>query len=116
MKMVDMKRTPEEKATREKEMSAGVSPSDDEYPYSTRLQLGRDELDKLGITDLPAIGDEFKIEAVAKVISARLEAGENDDDSRSVELQITKLGCEPAKKAKTAAAQLYGGETDGGEA
>jgi len=109
MKLVDMKFTPEELKARDKAMTVGPGgESDEQYPWSTKLNFGKTELDKLGLTTLPEVGAEFHIEGYARVVGVRQEQGENDEDSRSVELQITQLGCEPKVEAKSAAQAMYG--------
>ena len=54
------------------------------YPSGTCLYLGEDELEKLGVTELPKVGDEYHIHAIGKVKSIR---GEPD----MVEVQITMM-------------------------
>jgi len=108
MKLVDMKRTPEEIKAQEKAYAEGPGGSDDQYPWSMKMTLGKEELAKLGITTLPEVGSEFHLEGIATVVGVRQSQGENDEDSRSVDLQITQLGCEPKVEAKSAAQAMYG--------
>jgi len=69
-----------------------VSPYEDaeRYPYSTRITLDKDILEKLGIKTLPNVGSALMFEAKAKVIGSRQSATQGSE-SRSVELQITHI-------------------------
>ena len=64
LKLIDMKRE-DEKGPEEVAMSGSPSP----YPYGLCINLGKDEMDKLGITDLPKVGQEYHIFAVGQVNS-----------------------------------------------
>lgn len=83
--LVDMKLTP---ADQKEEVAAPAPPP---YPYGLCLRLDGDELDKLGIKDLPAVGDEFHIQAVGCVTSIS-EMNSADSESRHVEIQIQMMG------------------------
>ncbi len=101
--MKDMKRTAKE----QKATAVGIAePSKDEYPYGLRISLQKSELVKLGMKNLPKVGDEFQIEAKAKVVSVRASDHAEYGDDASCELQITDLALdnddEPASK------KLYG--------
>lgn len=87
--MVSMKLS---KADQKEEMSP-VSATPPQFPYGLCLRLDGDELDKLGITTLPAVGDEFHIQAVGCVTSVA-ELNRADAESRNIEIQITMLGLE----------------------
>lgn len=81
-----------------------VAPDRPDYPYGLCVRLGKDELTKLGIKGLPAVGDSFMIEAKSFVKTVSASAGEGGDYA-SVELQITDMGLDSDsedKKAKTA--------------
>lgn len=101
MKIVSMERTTAEKKAAEERYK--VMPSDGpDYPYGLCLNLGADELDKLGVKKLPAVGDEMHITAVCKVTRVSQSASEGGDDSKSVELQVTNMGVEPEAEEPTA--------------
>lgn len=70
-----------------------IRPSD--YPWGLCLHLGSEELEKLGITTLPAIGQSVQIAGAAVVVALR-----QDGDCRSMELQITDLGVDAGRKTK----------------
>jgi hypothetical protein len=84
--MVDMKRTPAEKAD---DLSPAVN-NEPDYPYGLCISLCSDELDKLGLTELPEVGEMLHIHAMATVTAV----SQNDSGSgpqRRVELQITHM-------------------------
>lgn len=88
IKMVDMARTPAEIKARNKPMD--VVSSGEKYGYGLSICLDSDALKKLGVTDLPEVGDEFHIIAIGKVTSTSKNASESNDSSR-VEIQITNM-------------------------
>lgn len=89
MALVDLKRSKKDKAEEVKETAVG--PSGDDYPYGACLHLDTEELDKLGIVDLPEVGEEFQITAVAKVTRVSSSASEGSDEQNGVDLQITAM-------------------------
>lgn len=87
MKLVSMKRSKKEREKTAKP-SAGLS---DSYGYGLRLCLEKEQLDKLDL-DLPKVGQTFKIETLATVISVSQNEGEYSN--KRVEFQIKELGLE----------------------
>lgn len=88
------------------EAKAEVMPKSDlpEYPWGLCLRLEKDQLAKLGVKNLPAIGEAVQIEAKAVIKSMSASAGQSGEYA-SVELQITDLAIEidaDEKSAKTA--------------
>ena len=61
-----------------------------DYGYGLNVHLEDHELEKLGITDLPKVGDEYHIRAIAKVkgVSER-DYGQRQE--QGVDLQITMM-------------------------
>lgn len=93
MKVVSMERTKAEKKAAQERIEAMPSPSDGpDYPWGLCLNLGADELAKLGIDDLPAVGDEMHFGGVAIVTRVSQSASQHGEESKGVELQITHLG------------------------
>ena len=88
MKLVDMK-LPKNKPANE---VAPPSP-DQEYPYGLRIDLGNEVLEKLGMKSLPTVGAKCEIKAVGKVVRVDHSA-ESKTKSRSIAIQITKIGIE----------------------
>ena len=102
MPMTDMARSPKELDTSKDE----VMMDEDKYPYGLKIHLHDEELDKLGISELPNVGEKIKLEAVVVVesVSERQELG--DENDRDVRLQITEMGL--IAESKDAAHELYG--------
>lgn len=101
--MKDMKRAAQEYGTPEAAM-----PVSDEYPYGLRIQLGKEELEKLGITELPDVGAVFNLDARAVVKSVRANDSEQGKDY-GCELQITHLELETdaGEEASQTATKMY---------
>lgn len=85
------------------------------YPYGTCLYLDEVALKKLGITDIPEVGDELRIMAVGKVTgtsSREYEGGSH----QTLDIQLTEMACEDADEGEEpaetsmgkAAQKLYG--------
>lgn len=113
-KLVDMARTDADKKAAQKRMEAMMESDGPDYPYGLSLCLGKDELEKLGITDLPDVGDEMHIYAVAKVTNVHQSASESGDDSRGITLQICQMGtmeADDADEDDSPAGKLYSKRT-----
>ena len=89
MKMTSMKRSQGEK----KEANAAMAPSatTENYPYGLCIRLGNEELEKLGVATLPAVGESYMIMAMATVKSVSSSEYQEGDKRRELELQITEL-------------------------
>lgn len=103
-KLISMERSKEEREEAKKRIDTMPADGPD-YPWGLCLNLGREELEKLGVKNLPAIGAEVKIQAVAKVVRVSQSASERGDESKGVELQITELGLDLPKDAGTTFAE-----------
>lgn len=103
MAMVDMKSKPEV------EESPGMVEGDEpRYPYGLCLHLGKDELEKLGISALPDVGTPVMVSAKAFVKATSAYETQGDGKSMSVELQITAMEIMPGEK-KDPASVMYPG-------
>lgn len=80
--MISLKRSKK----KSEESIAAVPSSGDSYGYGTRITLEKEDLEKLGIKQLPDVGQSMMLDAKVKVISASMREG-----SRSLELQITDM-------------------------
>jgi len=103
MKLRDMKRKVE--SHNDSPEIACCEPSRDEYPWGLRINLGNDELGKLGIdTSGMSAGDTVAIVAQATVTSISENEYENEAEgkvvSRECSLQIKKLAIEPSAPEK----------------
>lgn len=86
MELVNLKK--EEK----KESKDCVTMCDDsKYPYGLCLHLDKDTMEKLGMTDIPEVGAEFKIVAKAVVKSTYKSESMDNEVHKSVDLQITDM-------------------------
>ena len=90
-KLASMKRTPEDmrKDMGEPAEITSIAP---DYPYGLCIHLDKDELDKLGMKDLPKVGTEMPISAIVKVTRVSQSAVEGADEQTSIDLQITDMG------------------------
>ncbi|CAB4144376.1 hypothetical protein UFOVP456_37 [uncultured Caudovirales phage] len=100
--MVDMKSKPEVE-----EQPGMVEADEPSYPYGLCLHLGKDELEKLGITALPDVGAKMEIMAKGYVKSTSAYETQGDGKSQSVEIQITDLEVAPGER-KDPAQVMYG--------
>ena len=110
MALVNMKQQP-----KREEMPGAIEADEPRYPYGLCISLGKEELEKLGITALPKVGSEMMVtaKAVVKSVSAYDTQGEGQD--MRVELQITDMGLGQTDDAQNndRASKLYG-NTNGG--
>lgn len=106
MKLNDMRVTDEEKKAREVRCGMRCDGDDGpDYPWGLSINLDQDSMRKLGMTEMPKLGEIMHLEAVAKITSLSENSSEGSDDSRNVTLQIMLLGTagESTTKDQTAA-------------
>lgn len=114
MKIADLVMT---KAEAEKDM--GITPEGKpdpaelpRYPYGTCLYLDSDTIKKLGIAGdedgggMPKVGTEFVIVGRARV-KGTSQRESQDGTYASLDLQLVKLGIEPAPQGETLAQKAY---------
>lgn len=104
--MISMKLTPAEAKS---ETMLGDSDDDlPQYPYGLTVNLCDDELAKLGITELPAVGTVMQLTALVEVCS--ISQYENQDGAdKSMNLQITDMELAAGNgAAKPIANRIYG--------
>lgn len=88
--MIDMKMSKEE-AKEYNSPEVAMTDSDGErYPWCLRFDLNDEVLEKMGVTTLPAVGEDMTMTCKVKVIGTRQSASQGSDN-RSVDLQITEL-------------------------
>lgn len=96
-------------ASESKNEGAAISPDYDKpaYPYGTSIDLDETALTKLGVTDLPQVGDELGATMVLKVKSVSAYDSESTEGSRrSLCLQITDMELQSGE-GQSAADRLY---------
>lgn len=89
-KMISMKRTPADKRG-DKLQTAPAEAMAPDYPWGLCLHMDREELDKLGMKDLPKVGTEMTITAKVKVTRVSQSAVEGANDESSIDMQITDI-------------------------
>ena len=97
MKLMNMKRTKAEKTAREKGWRDGPwVEGEGDYHHGLRVSLDHDSMNKVGMKDTPKPGDEYRIEAHGRVVSASDNSrdGQKSPDRR-VEILIHRMGAEP---------------------
>lgn len=100
--LVDLKRTPSEK--KDDSMLASDMSSED-YAWGLQIELGNDELEKLGIDKLN-VGDEFEITALVRVKSFSENSQDGGGNRLNAGLLIKAIAM-PDKETKSAADKLY---------
>lgn len=94
MNMASMKRTAEDKR---KDMGgpASVDAMAPDFPWGLVIHLGADELNKLGMKEMPEAGCCYMLMATVQVTKVQVTAAAgmkpSDDPDRSVDLQITDM-------------------------
>jgi hypothetical protein len=100
MKLNDMKRTKAEQKARASRVDGPLMGSDEDYHHGLRMSLDHDSMNKIGMKETPAPGDEYRIEAHGRVVSASDSAREGQKSpDRRVEILIHRLGAEPKAKS-----------------
>ena len=87
--------------------SAG--PKAPKYPYGLKITLGPEELEKLGISELPQVDSFVDFEAKAQVVGVSVAESEGDVNEHRLELQITEIYMKDKKEEKSTESALYGG-------
>lgn len=84
------------------------------YPHGLRINLGPEELEKLGMGQkVPEVGKVKSMVAKVEVVAVRNDRKEGDENSLSVSLQITDMGFgDEIKQESDSTRVFYGGEGD----
>lgn len=106
MKLVSLAMSPEE-AKDDAPCAAPDAGDAPKYPYGTCLYLDEDALKKLGIKEMPSVGTEIPVQALAKVTGTS-ERETQEGTRKTLDLQIVKMGFGSGEDAMTRAARtLY---------
>ena len=109
-KFIDLKRTDSDKT----DEALLVRESDDQdYPWGLSISLEKEELEKLGITEMN-VGDEFEMNTLVRVKGFSEDASDDGDVRRSARLLIKAVAM-PSTEKKTPAETLYGPGEGAGE-
>lgn len=105
MPMINM-----QKPAEREEMPGEYELDEPRYPYGLCITLGKDELEKLGITALPKVGTEMNIMAKAYVKMTRAYETQGEGEDMGIELQITDMEIQGNQQQRNAEAStmLYG--------
>jgi len=101
VELIDIKR---DKKTQNKPIETSGSEG---YSYGTRLHLTNEEIEKIPSLALLKGGETVKIEAEAKVVGISITEDQDGTERRSVELQITKMGCAANKPLEKMSPKEY---------
>lgn len=105
MALVSMKRTAKEKKE-EKTLLATSEP--EEFPFGLSIHIEDDELNKLGFSESPEVGAEMLLTAKVKVTSmSESKHMMDNEENRSISLQITDMGLESATARKSTEDVLF---------
>ena len=74
--MIDLKKPKKTKEERKKEMEVGY-PDEDRYPWGTRLDFNKPEVDKIKALKSVTAGDKVNISAIGKVTRVQVTDAEN---------------------------------------
>ena len=106
--MINLAHSEEEK----KDMKDSMAVEAPRYPYGLEIDLDPATVKKLGLSDVPKVGEKFMVLAIAEVSAVRKDRGVQDDSvGFSVSLQVTDMDIkkEEQKEKKDSASVLYGG-------
>lgn len=67
---------------------------EDQFPYGLRVNLTEKEMEKLGIKDLPNVGDTVMIHAMAEVQSVSQSESQDGGMNKNISYQITDMAIE----------------------
>lgn len=70
--------------------------SSNQYPYGLALHLDEPTLKKLGIKDIPEVGQKLKLSAIVEVCSTNVNENKSGE-SRCLGLQITDMDLQKSK-------------------
>jgi hypothetical protein len=93
MKLVSMKEVKDE--SQDTILSDAKMP---EYPYGLRINIDADEMEKLGLTELPEIGKKFMVHAMADVVSISQSDSAEGEPEKNFSLQITDMALEKSNE------------------
>lgn len=101
MKIVDMARS--------SNMEGPDYPEPSPYPCGLRIQLGSEDLTKLGIPDLPELGAQVCFYVCGEVVSVSESSEYGDSKCMGVQIQKMALEEPPAEEEEEAADAIKGG-------
>lgn len=88
--MIDLKIPKKTKKEREKEM-IGYYSNEDKYPWGTRLDFNKEEIDKIKALKTAKAGDKVSISAIGKITRVEVTDAENGRSRHQVQIQVQKI-------------------------
>jgi len=102
----DMSISPEEKRDEAQPSVVSDSPR---YPYGLKIHFDEKSFKKLGLSEVPKVGDKYMILAYAEVCDMHQNKKEGDEMHLSMGMQLTEVEVKKKEKeSKTTEQQLYG--------
>lgn len=94
IKMVSMKRTPEDKREDMGE-PASIEAIAPDFPWGLCINMDYDELEKLGMKELPQVGSQFGMHIKVQVTMCRKSPVEGVEEENGCTLQIIEAAVVP---------------------
>jgi len=91
MTMIDMKFTKSEKKDEAKEAMVGPSGQPADYPWGLCIRLESEELNKLGLTEPPKVGEPINFSCVGRVTSFNQQSRMGGEEETAVGIQIEQM-------------------------
>lgn len=111
MAMVDLIESPEEqKKDYGGVMAAPMSDPKPRYPYCLQISFDDDVMEKLGITEMPAVGDTLNFTAESVVTGTNASAT-GEEECKRISLQITHIDIGGGEKPSMTD-RMYNGRED----
>jgi hypothetical protein len=106
MKLTDMKLKPRKEEDYSKPASTIVA-DEPKYPWGLQVRLENEQLEKLGVDKLPAVGTTVVLTARCEVCeTGEYQAQKGEHERRNVTLQITELAI--SGESKVSGDDIYG--------
>lgn len=95
-------------AEEKKDFSTPQGPKAPKYPSGLLIRIEPEQVERLGISTAPSLGEKFKLEGIVEVQRVAKEHEEGDEGPFSVSLQITEMYLEsPEKEKQDTATVMY---------
>lgn len=107
MKLVDMKLPKKDKKNQDVPVEVGVGYNKEEYPYGLCINLGNDQIDKLGIFDDMDVDLDVVIQATGTIKGKNNREMQGGKSDKSLEIQIKSIAIESAKPLEEASMEEF---------
>ena len=105
MELADMAYTKAETKEQKTEAKLGYPGERSRYPWGLQIRLEDEELKKLGVGELPAVGADIQMAIQVEVTGVNESRMADGKEERCVTLQITRMGIPPAPQEAAAPVQ-----------